>query len=37
MTLIEFKVITSTCGKEKNQPLTIDMIKVDCTGRCRLG
>ena len=27
MTLDDFKYLTSTCWKEKNQPLTIDMTK----------
>ena len=37
MTLTEFKLLTSTCWKEKHQPLTIDMTKDNYTGRYRLG
>ena len=37
MTLNEFNLLTSTCWKEKYQPLTIDMTKGKYTGRCRLG
>ena len=37
MTLNEFKFLTSTCGNEKYQPLTIDMTKDIYTGRHRLG
>ena len=37
MTLNEFKLLTSTCWNEKNQPLTIDMTKDKYTGRYRLG
>ena len=37
MTLDEFKYLTSTCWKEKYQPLTVDMTKVKYTGRYRLG
>ena len=37
MTLDEFKYLTSTCWKEKYQPLTIDMTKDEYTGRYRLG
>ena len=37
MTLNEFKLLTSTCWKEKYQPLTIDMTKDKYTGRYRLG
>ena len=36
-TLNEFKLLTSTCWNEKYQPLTIDMTKVKCTDRYRLG
>ena len=36
MTLNEFKYATSTCCKEKNQPLTMDMAKDNDTGRYRL-
>ena len=37
MTLNEFKLITSTCWNEKNQPLTIDMTKDKFCGRYGLG
>ena len=37
MTLNEFKYLTSTCGNEKYQPLTIDMTKDKYEGRYRLG
>ena len=37
MTLNEFKLLTSTCGNEKYQPLIIDMTKDKNTGRYRLG
>ena len=37
MTLNEFKYLTSTCWKEKYQPLTIDMTKDKFTDRYRLG
>ena len=37
MTLNEFKLLTSTCGNEKYQPLTIDMTKDKFCGRYRLG
>ena len=37
MTLIEFKLLTSTCCNKKYQPLTIDMTKDKFTGRYRLG
>ena len=37
MTLNEFKLLTSTCWKEKYQPLTIDMTKDNYIGRYRLG
>ena len=37
MTFDEFKYLTSTCWKEKYQPLTIDMTKDKFTGRYRLG
>ena len=37
VTLNEFKYLNSTCWKEKYQPLTIDMIKVEYTSRHRLG
>ena len=37
MTLIEFKLLTSTCWNEKYQPLTFDMTKDKYTGRERLG
>ena len=33
MTLSEFKLLTFTCWNEKYQPLTIDMSKVNYTGR----
>ena len=33
ITLNEFKLLTSTCWKEKYQPLTIDMTKYKFTGR----
>ena len=33
MTLNEFKLLTSTCGNEKYQPLTVDMTKDKYTGR----
>ena len=33
----EIKNLTSTCWKEKYQPLTIDMTKDKCQGRYRLG
>ena len=36
MTLNEFKVLTSTYWKEKNQPVTIDMTKDKFTDRYRL-
>ena len=37
MTLNEFKILTSTCWKEKYHPLTIDMTKIKFFGRFRLG
>ena len=37
MTLNEFKPVTSTCWKEKYQPLTIDMTKDKFCVRYRLG
>ena len=37
VTLIEFKYLTSICGKEKYIPLTIDMTKDKYCGRYRLG
>ena len=37
MTLNDFKLLTSTCWKEKYQPLTIDITKDKYTGRYRLG
>ena len=37
MTLNEFKLLTSTCWREKYQPLTIDVTKDKYTGRYRLG
>ena len=37
LTLNEFKYLTSTCWKEKYQPLTIDMTKDRYEGRYRLG
>ena len=37
MTPNDFKRLTSTCWKEKYQPLTIDMTKDKFTGRCRPG
>ena len=37
MTLNEFKYLTSTCWKEKYQPLTIDMTKNKYHGQFRLG
>ena len=37
MTLNEFKLLTSTCWNDKNQPLTIDMTKDKYTARYRLG
>ena len=37
LSLDEFKYLTSTCWNEKYQPLTIDMIKDNYTGRYRLG
>ena len=37
MTLIEFKVIRSTCGNEKYQPLTFDTSKAKYNGRYRPG
>ena len=37
MTLNELKLLTSTCGNEKYQPLTIDMTKDKFCGRYRLG
>ena len=37
MTLNESKLLTSTCWKEKNQPLTIDITKDNYQGRYRLG
>ena len=37
MTLIEFKILTSTCWNKHYQPLTIDMTKDKYTGRYRLG
>ena len=37
MTLKGFKILTSTCWNEKNQPLTIDMTKDCYQGRYRLG
>ena len=37
MTLSEFRHLTSTCWKEKYQPLTIDLTKDKYTGRYRLG
>ena len=37
MAPIEFKLLTSTCGNEIYQPLTIDMTKDKYTGRYRLG
>ena len=36
MTLNDFKLLTSTCWNEKNQPLTIDMTEDKYTGRYRL-
>ena len=33
----EFKLLTSTCWNQKNQPLTIDMTKDRYQGRYRLG
>ena len=35
--LNEFKFLTSTCWREKYQPLTIDLTKDKCTVRYRLG
>ena len=35
MTLVEFKILTSTCWNEKYQPLTIDMTRDKYTGRYR--
>ena len=37
MTLNEYKLLTSTCWKEKYQPFTIDMTKDKFFGRYRLG
>ena len=37
MTLIEFKLITSTCWNEKYQPPTNDVAEDKNTGRYRLG
>ena len=37
MTHDEFKLLTSTCWKEKYQPLTIDLAKDKYTARYRLG
>ena len=37
MTLNESKYLTSTCWKEKYQPLTIDMTKKEYDGCYRLG
>ena len=37
MILNEFKILTSTCWKEKYQHLTIDMTKDKYQGRYRLG
>ena len=37
MTLNEFEYLTSTCWREKNQPLTVDMIRDAYDGRYRLG
>ena len=36
MILNEYKLLTSTCWKDKYQPLTIDMTKDKYTGRYRL-
>ena len=33
MALNEFKLLTSTCWKEKNQSITSDMTKDSYTGR----
>ena len=37
MTLDEFKSLTSTCWKEKYQPLNIDMTRDKFQGRYLLG
>ena len=37
MTLNKIELKTSTCWNEKYQPLTIDMIRKEYTGRYRLG
>ena len=37
LTRKEFKILTSTCGIEKYQPLTFDMTKDKFTGRDGLG
>ena len=37
MTLNDFILLTSTCWKEKYQPLTFDMPKDRYQGRYRLG
>ena len=37
MTLNKFRLLTSTCWNDKNQPLTIEMTKDKYTGRYRLG
>ena len=37
MTVSEIKLSTATCWDQRCQPLTIDMTKVEYTGRYRLG
>ena len=37
VTLNEFRYSTNTCWDKKQEPLTIDMTKDECTGRNGLG